>query len=379
MNYKSEWTAYGRRLTAAGALLVPALLGAQRPTFGSTLFWESGLINAPSAYVSPLNGDLTLNFARLSLDSAALPARIAKGASYNLTASASILGRAELGISIFSGDLQSGFYGKIMAWDQSDGIWRRGVMHWLPSIAFGVRNISDNKELNRLAVNGPAGLNSAPSFYGVATRTMVVSAGESPMKPKAQLSITAGFGNGIFSDDAGAGESYASGKTGGLFGGASLDFITGKYSTLSLILEDDAWGINAGGRFETRGVRFSMFATELGSKAASAGAGGYAGPKIAMSLGWQTNVLALLRGNRLDAKTQNMEREQAGLERQVAISAQLIATLEGQIDALRVITTQEKNAERAELQRRLKEEQDALLRLQELIKAREAAKKPPEG
>ena len=29
-------------------LVLPGSLGAQRPTFGPTLFWESGLINAPA-------------------------------------------------------------------------------------------------------------------------------------------------------------------------------------------------------------------------------------------------------------------------------------------------------------------------------------------
>lgn len=370
--------AYGRALTAA-AVLLPMALGAQRPNFGSTLFWESGLINAPAAYVSPLSGDMTMNFAGLSLDSVALPSSNAKGASYNFSFSGSMWGKLELGLSVFSGDLKFGAFGKFVVWDQVDGMWRRGLAHWAPSVAIGVRNVGSNKTLNRLAMTGgPGTLNSVPSFYGVATRTFVMAAGENNMRPRSQLSITGGWGNGLFSDDGGLGTDYAKGSTGGVFGGVAFDMATGPYSVLSLLAEHDAWGVNAGARFDWRGLRASLFATELGGKSSSTGTNGnYTGTKIALALGFQTNFYALQRGNRLERTTQEMEQQQGGLERQVRLSQQMIDVIEGQIEALKSITTQEKNAERAELERRLRDEQEALRRLQELIRQREAAKKPP--
>ncbi len=360
--------------------LIPAALSAQRPNFGSTLFWESGLINAPTAYVSPLSGDLTMNLTRLSLDSVSLPASNAKGASYNVSFSGSMFGKLELGLSVFSGDLKFGGFGKLMLWDQVDGMWRKGLAHYAPSVAIGVRNVGTNKTLNRLAMTGgPGNLNSQMSFYGVATRTMVMAAGENNMRPRSQLSVTGGYGNGLFSDDAGLGEAYSKGGTGGVFGGVAFDMATGPYSTLSLIAEHDAWGVNVGGRYDWRGIRFSLFGTELGGKSATGGANGnYTGTKIAATIGWQTNIFALQRGNRLETQTQKLEEQQGGLERQVRLSQQMIDVIEGQIDALKVITTQEKNAERAELERRLRDEQEALRRLQELIKQREAAKRPPD-
>jgi hypothetical protein len=370
-------TAYGSPLTVA-CMLVPMVLGAQRPTFGSTLFWESGLINAPSAYVSPLSGDMTMNFTRLGLDSAAMPAGVAKGASYNIAFSGSLFGRAEVGVSVFSGDLKFGAFGKLMLWDQVDGIWRQGLMHWMPSVAIGVRNFGTHKTLNRLALTGVPGFNSAPTFYGVATRTFIMARGENNMRPRSQVSFTGGWGNGLFTDDAGLGTDYAKGSTGGVFGGVTFDMATGPYSTLALIAEHDAWGVNAGARYDWRGIRFALSANELGGESAGSGSlGNYTGTKIAASIGWQTNLFALQRGNRLEAQTQKMEEEQGGLERQVRLSQQMIDVIEGQIDALNAITSQERNAERAELQRRLREEQEALRRLQEQIKAREAARRPP--
>lgn len=374
---------------AAMALAVLAALvpqrdaAAQRPTFGPTLFWETGLVNVPAAAVAPLGGDLAFNFTRLTLDSTALPAGVGKTASYNLSLSASLWGRAEAGISVFSGDLKSGLFAKLMLVDQTDGIWRRGLVHWLPSIAIGVRNVGTEKSLNRLAITDPSSsLNTLGSLYGVATRTFVLAPGETPARPAVQLSLTAGHGTGLFSDDGGMGKAYASGATGGTFGGASLDFTTGRFSSLSLMAEQDGWAVNAGARFEWRGVRVAILGTDLGSAGDAIGSGPspgrYTGSKIALTVGWQANALTLVRGDALERRTQHIQLEQGDLARQVRLAQQRIDVIEGQIDALKAIASQERNAERSVLERQLREEQEALRRLQELIKAREATKRPPE-
>ncbi len=372
-----------RRLAVALVVLAApgALARAQRPTFGPTLFWETGLVNVPAAAVAPLGGDLAFSFTRLALDSAALPPGAGKAASYNLSMSASIWGRAEVGISVFSGDLRSGLFGKLMLVDQTDGIWRRGLVHWLPSIAIGVRNVGTEKSLNRLAISdATSSLNTTGSLYGVATRTFVLAGSETPARPAVQLSITAGRGTGLFSDDGGMGNRYASAATGGTFGGASLDFATGRFSSLSLMAEQDAWAVNAGVRLDWRGVRVAAFATDVGHSGddAPAPGGRYTGSKVALTVGWQVNALSLVRGDALERRTQQLQAEQGDLGRQVRLAQQRIDVIEGQIDALKAIASQEQTAERSVLERQLREEQEALRRLQELIKAREAVKRPPE-
>lgn len=380
-----------RRPLAAVALCaaIPLQAAAQRPTFGPTLFWETGLVNVPAAAVAPLGGDLAFNFTRLALDSAALPAGVGKAASYNLSLSASLWGHGEVGISVFSGDLKSGLFGKLMLVDQTDGIWRRGFVHWLPSIAIGIRNVGTEKSLNRLAVTDPSSsLNTVGSIYGVATRTFVLAPGETPARPAVQASLTAGRGTGLFSDDGGMGKAYASAATGGTFGGASLDFTTGRFSALSLMAEQDGWAVNAGARIEWRGVRVAVFGTDLGNAAGAAGAAGatgagapagrYTGSKVALTVGWQANALTLVRGDALERRTQQLQAEQGDLQRQVRLAQQRIDVIEGQMDALQAIASQERNAERSILERQLREEQEALRRLQDLIKAREAARRPPE-
>jgi hypothetical protein len=366
-------------------------LPAQRPSFAPTLYWESGLIQVPAAYVPPLGGDLAMTFvwARGVTGGAGPQGRPVDG-NYNFAASTSLWGKAEVGISLFSSDLKNGLFGKLMLWDQTDGAWRRGVAHWLPSVAVGARNVGTQTALDRFTNTDTAGtFSTSPSVYGVMTRTFVLSPGERPDRPKAQLSLTAGKGAGLFSDDGGYAD-YGNASTGGVFGGVALDLAAGRHSTFSVLVEHDAWGVNAGVRADLVGLRISAQYLVSGRERVTAatvggGPGGASGTPVrdvgggglALSMGWQTNFLALARGDRLEARTTNIEQMQGDLARQMRLSQQMIDVIEGQIDALRAITTQERNAERAELERRLREEQEALRRLQDLIKQREAARKPP--
>lgn len=357
------------------ALAAAAPLGAQRPTYGPTLFFESGIINVPSAWVPPLGGDLTVSYTRLSMDSSVIGANNGN-AHFNAAFSAALWGRAEAGVAVYTGDLRAGAFAKLLLIDQVDGIWRRGLRHWLPSVAIGVRNVGAENGLDRVGLTAQGlGVRTAPSAYAVATRTFVLSRGTIQSRPAAQVSLTAGHGNGLFSDDAGAGKLYAKSATGGTFGGVQLDLAAGRFSTLSLMAEHDAWSTNAGVRADLRGVQFTLAVTELG--AGKAVPGSIVSQKVALSVSWQANIRGLVRGNRLEQATEAAERAQQDLDRQVRLAQQRIDVIEGQIDALRAIASQEQSAERVELERMLQEERDALKRLQDLIKAREAARRPP--
>ena len=200
-------------------------------------------------------------------------------------------------------------------------------------------------------------------------------------RPRVQVSLTAGHGNGLFSDDGGLGKAYAPSATGGTFGGVSVDLPIGRFSTISLIAEHDGWAVNAGARLDLGGVRIAASLTEIGAESGAGAVPGTASivsQKVALTVGWQTNIFGLLRGNRLERSTQQLELEQTDLARQTQLAQQRIEAIEGQIDALRAIERQERSAERVELERMLREERDALARLQDLIKAREAARRPPQ-
>lgn len=352
--------------------LAAATLPAQQPQFNPTLFWDAGLINAPAAYVNPLGGDLALSFSRLSFDSAKSPG-LQRSSAYDLSVGVSIGGRADVGVSLFGSSLKAGMYAKVMAWDQGDGIWRTGWRHWMPSVAFGVRNLGSESTLNRFGTENFSGIKTVPSFYGVATRTFVLRApAEDGARPPLQLSLDAGMGSGMFSNDAGLKTLYSNSKTGGVFGGAQLQFATGRYSSLSLIAEHDGWDVNAGAQLEVHGLRASVYLMEIDAGAGYTGSASY--QKVAFSIGWQTNVSALVRGNRMDARTEQYQRDAEALRQQIQAGESRVKALDQQLKVLQTTTAAGQSTQIDDLRRQLQEERDAVARLQELLKAREVKK-----
>lgn len=361
-------------VTFATGLPLAAL--AQRPNFGPTLYHESGLINIPAAYVAPLGGDVSFSLSRVTLGGAGASVADPQSTSSTLTSAISLWGRGEVGVSIYTGPINLGVFGKALLIDQTDGVWRRGLRHWLPSVAIGVRNVGGEGGLNRMAVTQSPQVNQSPTLYGVATRTTVLKADAlDPTRPKVQFSASAGYGTGIFKEDGGLGTAYAPSATGGVFAGGSVDVVLGRYSSLSMMLEHDAWALNAGLRMDVQGFRLSLYRADLNGS--SAAGQSFTAPKTALAIGWQGHILTILRGNRLEGLTARAEAQQGDLERQVRIAQQRIDAIQGQLNALLAVASAQRSAERADLERRLKEEQDAMQRLQDLIKARDAGKKPP--
>jgi vacuolar-type H+-ATPase subunit I/STV1 len=153
-----------------------------------------------------------------------------------------------------------------------------------------------------------------------------------------------------------------------------LQFATSRFSTFSLMVEHDAWDVNAGAQIEVRGLRASVYMMEIGAGSAKPGSLAY--QKLAVSIGWQTNLSALLRGNRMEQMTEEYRSTSEGLRAQIAAGGSRVRTLEAQLKTLQTAQEADAIAQRADLERRLREEQDAVRRLQELLKQREAQKKP---
>lgn len=355
-----------------GAIAAPA--AAQRATFTPTLYWESGLIDTPAAWVSPLGSDLAFHATRVQMDSTAPLGPVGSaGQSYNVSVSASLWGRAEVGVSIFTSNLKGGLFAKGMIWDQMDGAFRTGLVHWMPSLAVGMRNVGNESGLTRWAEPGTAGFKTSPTLYAVATRTMALGAEVEPgTRAKAQLSLNVGVGNGLFSDHGGLDSRYAQHATGGFFGGAKLDLATSRFSNLALTAEHNGWDFNIGAVYEVRGLRLGAYLLEADAGSPSTASWSYR--KAAFSVGWQTNLLALVRGNRMEARVVQMEREREQLTREIQSGQARVQSLEGQLRSVEGATEADRRAQRALLEQKLREEQEALRRLQERLNAR----KPPE-
>lgn len=361
----------------AAALLTAALTmpaAAQRATFTPTLYWDSGLIDTPAAWVSPLGSDITFHVTRVQMDtSAKFGPRRTDPQSYNFSVGASLWGKAEVGLSIFTSNLKGGLFAKGILWDEMDGAFRKGLVHWMPSVAVGVRNVGNESQLDRWAEPETPGFKTSPTLYAVATKTFaLVTPEEIGARAKTQLTLNLGVGNGLFVDEGSAGKAYAKNPTGGIFAGAKMDFATSRFSTLSLIAEHNGWDTNLGAVYDVRGLRIGAYLLEAGAGSPSATSWSYT--KAAVSVGWQTNLLALVRGNRMEARVAEMARERDELMKEIRAGESRVQTLEQQLRRVEGATEADRRAQRELLEQKLREEQEALKRLQERLNAR----KPPE-
>ncbi|MDQ8153805.1 MAG: hypothetical protein P3B98_04000 [Gemmatimonadota bacterium] len=358
-------------------LVAPAVVGAQRPQYGPTLYWESGLIDIPAAWIAPLTGDLAINVSRIGFDSVG-QSTVKRGPELNVSVATALFKRAEVGVTIFSSALDAAAFGKLLLWNQLDGEYLTGLVHWLPSAAVGVRNLSSIKRLDRWARSGnlPPGVSTAPSIYGVVTRTLVLSRTEDK-RPKVQFGATAGFGTGLFREDGDLGFDYSRNKTSGVFGGGKLDIRTGRFAVLSLMAESNAWDFNVGALWEVRGLRVGFSVTELGAGSAAVTPHypvGY--QKINLQLGWQTNVVGLVRGNRLERQAEQMERRSQELMREMTATEGRIASLTARLKSIEGKSAADAASERESLERALREEMEALQRVRDRL---QKGTKPPPG
>jgi hypothetical protein len=138
------------------------------------------------------------------------------------------------------------------------------------------------------------------------------------------------------------------------------------------MVENNAWDYNVGAVFEVRGLRVGAYLLEVGAGSPTPASWSYT--KAAFSVGWQTNLLALVRGNRMEARVAEMERERDALVRDIRTREARVQSLEGQLRSVEGATEADRRAQRDLLEQKLREEQEALKRLQERLNAR----KPPQ-
>ena len=100
--------------------------------------------------------------------------------------------------------------------------------------------------------------------------------------------------------------------------------------------------------------------------------------KFAFTLGWQNNVLALLRGNFLQERVAQLEKERASLLAEMGNREKRIASLQLEIDRYKAQSLLELETRRAQAEQELKAEREALQRLQERLRRLEQTVPPVE-
>ena len=390
-----------------GAVATAALVGSAvrmapaQQTYPQTIYWGAGLVDIPVAWVSPLTGDFAINYSGKTFERGdPIRTKINYDDRLNsqLSMSLSLLGRIEAGVSFYTSNPEYGFFGQGLLLNQEMFRDRGGAARWVPSIAVGVRNVGPYKRVDRFGVGyqllpPEAGspnyrhvadtvhreFSTNNTIYGVVTKDFSL-ADIQPTWPSANIGLSIGFGNGLFSDDGGLGDAYAQASTGGLFGGVKIDFQPARLTTLSVMLENNAWDWNLGASVDYRGIRAGLYWTEItagGAESAAAPDVFYNYSKVAFALGWQSNIFALLRGDFLRGRVAELERRREGLLAEINTRQQRIQALELEINRLEAQNLLELEQRRAEAERQLQDERESLRRLEERLRQLERTQPPP--
>lgn len=259
-----------------GVLLVPAHGSGQTPTMPSTLRYGSGLMDVPVSSVLPhLHMTGTLSAFRSSLGQ-----RVQVGEDGTVTGygpgrteiytdgslAIGLFDRLETGVSLQSfGDEASGgslwgLFGRLRLWEPVDqGLGLAVGGRWLTSPSFGGAGswapgrLGFSDERLRDDYDGPPrGLGSELSLYGVATAYLRGFDG-GPL-PENDLSLTLGYGSGMFKDG-GDLDFYAPSHTNGWFVGGALHLGLAPGSQLTLMVEHNGFDVNVGAHYDWQGIR----------------------------------------------------------------------------------------------------------------------------
>jgi hypothetical protein len=188
------------------------------------------------------------------------------------------------------------------------------------------------------------------------------------------LSVSLGGGNGLFSDDGGLGSAYAKNATGGFFYGAMAEFPITPDFRVNVMLENNAWDFNLGASADYRGLRAGFYVTELGAGSSESSPTGltpervYNYRKIAFTLGWQSNVMALVRGDFLQKRAERLAREREQLLADISDRQRRVAALQTELDRFEAQNLLELEQRRAATELQLRQEKDALRRLEDRLK-----------
>lgn len=389
------WVQFACAMAAAGSSL-----GAQQQVqpYGQTLQFGAGFINTPAAWVSSRTADSWLTLSAKDLPSFGDPSKngLASRLNSNFALDTHWGGRVSLGASLYSQNPEWGGFGQVL-------LARDGDLGFLPGIAVGARNIGKYKHEDRflighdvvldsagkydeIVVSRYAKFNTAPTLYAVVTKEIPLSAYSE--RGRTAMSVSVGYGNGLFRDDGGLGDQYNNSGTiaKGLFLASRLVMHPTSNTSVTWLAENDGWDWNAGVVAEWRGVTIGAYGTELEAgrrKGEAEGFNVYNYAKFNFSVGYSGNVRDISHGVVLRSRITEMTREQQRLRYEIASRERRIHRLEGQLADARHGELAQLERRRQQLEIDLQAERDAIRRATERLKELEqnggkpATPKPP--
>ena len=389
-------------VVALGA--VPFATATAQQEFPQTLYWGSGLIDIPVAWALPLSGDFAIGYSGKRFHSDPVPAKIdySDGLNSQFTFSTALFGRLEGGVAFFSSNPEYGFFVRGVLVREEDLLARGGALAWFPAVAVGARNLGKYSHIDRFGVGyqllPPTGqdpdsrhepdslhqnFDTAPTLYAVATKSLTLNQLREDW-PDVVVSLTLGGGNGLFSDDGGIGGAYAKNETGGLFYGVSADWAATPDLRFTFLAENNAWDFNIGASAVYRGIRAGLYVTELGAGSSSSSSGDVLTPaafynyrKFAFTLGWQSNFLALVRGDFLQKRADRLAQEREQLLADISVRQRRVAALELELGRYEAQNLLELEQRRAAAEVQLRQEREVLRRLEDRLKRLEQQRGTP--
>jgi hypothetical protein len=377
----------------AGVSISAAAQERVTPGYGPTLTFGTGLVSIPVAWISRSNGDLFASISTRWIGFGATPATPdnVDVVAWDLTQTLDLHlgGRASLGASLYGTKFQQlGFHGQLLAVRQEPN-----GPAWLPSIAVGFRNFGSSKYQDRFVTGerrvidalqrGPdetlGAVNGAPTVYGVATREIWAG--------KTNVSLSLGYGNGLFKEDGGLDTVYN--KTGtlaaGAFGGLRLAYPLTERSAISAMVENNGFDWNIGAAYTLGFITVGLYSSEVeeaGRPPRAAASDELRGRlanfnKIGMSLSYNTSFQGIVAGSRQRAEAADAQVELRRLNQEIAQRRATTRELVAALDRAKAAADRAAADQQAAIIKQLQAEQAALKAAADRLEALQ--KKPPEG
>lgn len=351
--------------------------------YGQTLQFGAGYINTPVAWVSRRSADSWLTLSAKDLPSFGDQSKsgLASRLNSNLALDTHWGGRVSLGASLYSQNPEWGVFGQAL-------LLRDGDLGFLPGLAVGARNIGRFKHEDRflighdivldssgryddVVVSRYASFKTSPTLYAVMTKDIPLS--RYSERGQTAMSLSVGYGNGLFRDDGGLGDQYNNSGTiaKGLFLGSRFVMHPSVNSSVTLLAENDGWDWNAGLVAEWRGVTLGVYGTELEAgnrQGATEGFNVYNYTKINFAVGYFGNVRDISHGVVLRSRITEMTREQQRLRYEIASRERRIHRLETQLTDARQGEVAQLERRRQQLEIDLQAERDAIKRASDRLK-----------
>jgi hypothetical protein len=368
--------------------------------YGQTMQFGVGYINTPAAWVSPRTADswLTISAKDLPSFSNSSKSSLASRLNSNLALDTHWGGRVSVGASLYSQNPEWGLFGQALL--IRDGDFGQS---FLPALAVGARNVGKYKHEDRFLIGHDVVLDSSgkydevvvsryakfdtsPTLYAVLTKDFHLP---SPSESGALwVSLSLGYGNGLFRDDGGLGKQYNNSGTiaRGMFLGSRFVMHPSANTSVTVLLENDAWDWNGGIVGEWRGMTLGLYGTELeagGRTGEAEGFNVYNYTKFNFAIGYSGNFRDISHGVVLRSNISEMTREQQRLRTEIASRERRIQKLEGQLADARQGELAQLEKRRQQLELDLQAEREAIKRASDRLReleqagARPPAPKPP--